>query len=410
MIEREVAPQLVRLFAQHPFVTVTGPRQAGKTTLCRALFPDLGYADFDDPEVRESFSQNPRAFLSTFPAGAVLDEVHRVPELLSYLKVLGDETRRNSLFVLTGSEQFGLVDAVSESLAGRTALLRLLPLSLSERRRAGAGEDLDEVLYAGGYPRIYDQRLNPTQALGDYFETYVERDARRMTPIADLRAFDRFVRLCATRIGQTVDTVTLSRDAGITRATVEDWLTLLERSDIVFRLPPYHINIRKSLTKNPKIYFHDVGLAAYLAGIEESADVATDRLRGPLFENLIVSEALKHRFNRGRRSNLSFYRDTDGVECDLIYKRGDRSTAIEIKSGTTVASAWVRRLNTIAEQAPQITHTAVVYGGTAGQEKGGTAVVPWTGVGDFLGTLDSGPYVTPTRDLGRAAKGITLGY
>ncbi|MCY3805674.1 MAG: ATP-binding protein [bacterium] len=395
MIEREIAPHLARLFGQYPFVTVTGPRQSGKTTLCRAVFGDLAYADLERPRTRAFASADPEGFLAQFPDGAVLDEVHRLPELLSYLKVLGDEKGRNGLFVLTGSEQFGLLDSVSQSLAGRTAILRLLPLTLAERRLSGADDRLEDVLHSGGYPRIHDQGLDPTEALGAYYETYVERDARRIGQIRNLEAFDMFVRLCAGRIGQLVNLSALGADAGVTHATAGEWLGVLVRSDIVFRLPPLRANIRKRLTKTPKIYFHDVGLAAHLAGIEDPRALATSHMRGPLFENLIVSEAVKHRYNRVRRPNLSFYRDSSGRECDLIYHRAGRLAAIEIKSGATVASDWFTTLGRISEDLPAVTSKAVVYGGTEPQQRTAADVVPWAGFADYLEQIDSAPYPPP---------------
>lgn len=396
MIEREIAPHLVRLFEQYPFVTVTGPRQSGKTTLCRAAFGDLAYADLERPRTRAFASTDPEGFLAQFPDGAVLDEVHHLPELLSYLKVLGDEKRRNGLFVLTGSEQFGLLDSVSQSLAGRTAILRLLPLTLAERRLSGAGGRLEDVLYSGGYPRIHDQVLNPTEALSAYYETYVERDARRIGQIRNLEAFDMFVRLCAGRIGQLVNLSALGADAGVTHTTAGEWLGVLVRSDIVFRLPPLRANIRKRLTKTPKIYFHDVGLAAYLSNIEDPRALATSHMRWALFENLVVSEAIKHRYNQVRRPNLSFYRDSSGRECDLIYQRADRLTAIEIKSGMTVASDWFKPLNKIAEDLPAITTKAVVYGGTEPQQRTTADVIPWATFADYLRQIDAAPYLAPT--------------
>lgn len=391
MIEREITPHLLRLFTQYPFVTVTGPRQAGKTTLCRAAFGDLGHADLDHPRTREFATSDPEGFLAQFPDGAVLDEVHRVPELLSYLKVLSDNKRRNGLFVLTGSEQFGLLDSVSQSLAGRTAILRLLPFTLAERTATGAGGRLEDILYSGSYPRIHDQRLDPTEALANYFETYVERDARRIGQIRNLDGFQRFVGLCAGRIGQLVNLSALGSDAGVSHTTADEWLSVLVRSDIVFRLPPFHANIRKRLVKSPKLYFHDVGLASYLNGIDSPRQLVTSSLRGALFENLVVSEVLKHRFNQGRRSNLSFYRDSSGLECDLLYRRGEEMAAIEIKSGATIASDWFGPINRVAASLQQITAKAIVYGGEEPQHRTVGDVVPLSALAEMLQTLDRTP-------------------
>ena len=388
MIEREITGCLVALFEQHPFVTVTGPRQSGKTTLCRAAFPDLEYVNLEAPDRREFAQSDPRGFLSRLGEGAILDEIQRVPELLSYLQVLADEAQRNSLFVLTGSEQFRLSEAIGQSLAGRTALLRLLPFSIAELRQAGVSDGVDDVLYSGFYPRIHDQGLEPRQALGDYFETYVERDVRRIGEIRNLSSFRRFVRLCAGRAGQLANLTALGADAGVSHTTARHWLTILEASCIVFQLPPFFANIRKRLVKSPKLYFHDVGLASHLIGIEHAGQVATHPLRGALFENAVVVEALKHRFNRGRRSNLSFFRDTRGFECDLLYENGNGMGAIEIKSGATVASDWFDALDRIAGLLPRVGLRAVVYGGAERQTRRNGEVVPLAAFGEILDRLD----------------------
>ena len=388
MIEREITPCLVKLFEQYPFVTVTGPRQSGKTTLCRAAFPHLTYVNLEAPDQREFAESDPRGFLSQLGVGAILDEVQRVPELLSYLQVLADEKGENSLFVLTGSEQFRLSNAISQSLAGRTALLHLLPFSLAERQQTGASIAANDILYSGFYPRIHDQGLDPRQALGDYFETYVERDLRGLSEIRNLSAFRRFVRLCAGRVGQLVNLSSLGADAGVSHTTASHWLTTLEASYIVFQLPPFHANIRKRLVKAPKLYFYDVGLASYLIGIEHAGQIATHPLRGALFENAVVAETLKHRFNRGQRFNLSFYRDRRGLECDLLYATGHGIGAIEIKAGATIASDYFDGLRRIAELVPQINAKALVYGGTDHQARRDGEVVPIEALPEVLESFE----------------------
>ncbi len=389
MIKREITPRLVTLFQQYPFVTVTGPRQSGKTTLCRAAFPHLKYVNLEAPDQREFAESDPRGFLSRLGDGAILDEIQRVPELLSYLQVLADEKGRNSLFVLTGSEQFRLSGSISQSLAGRTALLRLLPFSLAERRRTGASDRVDDILYSGFYPRIHDQKLEPRQALGDYFETYVERDVRRIGEIRNLSSFRRFVRLCAGRVGQLANLSSLGADAGVSHTTARHWIAILEASYVLFQLPPFYANIRKRLVKSPKLYFYDVGLASYLIGIEHAGQIATHPLRGALFENAVVAEALKHRFNRGHRSNLSFFRDTRGLECDLLYENGSRIGAIEIKSGATIASDYFDALNRVAKLLPQISVQAVVYGGVDRQSRRDGEVVALADLSDVLERFDT---------------------
>lgn len=389
MVGREITSRLVELFQQYPFVTVTGPRQSGKTTLCRSVFPDLAYVNLEAPDQREFAESDPRAFLARLNAGAILDEIQRVPSLLSYLQVIADEKRRNSLFVLTGSEQFRLSDAINQSLAGRTALLRLLPFSLAERQLTGASGEVDDILFSGFYPRIHDQGLDPRQALGDYFETYVERDVRQLSEIRNLSSFQRFVRLCAGRVGQVVNLSSLGADAGVTHTTAREWLTVLEASYIVYQLQPFHSNVQKRLIKSPKLYFYDVGLASYLIGIENAKQIATHPLRGSLFENAVVMEALKHRFNRGRQSNLSFFRNVRGLECDLFYETGQGIGAIEIKSGATVASDYFDSLNRVANGLSEVTKKLVVYGGLDRQSRANVEAVPLGELGGVLKNFDA---------------------
>ena len=385
MIERDITPCLVDLFRQYPFVTVTGPRQSGKTTLCRETFPHLTYVNLEAPDQREFAESDPRGLLAQIGAGAILDEIQRVPSLLSYLQVVADERRENSLFILTGSEHFKLSDAINQSLAGRTALLRLLPFSLAERQRVKLSESVDDMLYGGFYPRIHDQGLEPRQAYADYFETYVERDVRQVGEIRNLSSFRRFVRLCAGRVGQLANLSSLGADAGVSHVTARHWLTLLETSYIAFQLPPYYANIRKRLVKSPKLYFYDVGLACHLIGIEYVEQLATHPLRGALFENMVILEALKYRFNRGRSSNLFFFRDSQGLECDVLFETGRSTGAIEIKSGATIASDSFASLNRVAELVPNVSMKVVVYGGTDRQSRSAGEVVPFT---DLQGVLD----------------------
>ena len=401
MIEREITPRLTALFRQYPFVTVTGPRQSGKTTLCRAAFPDLDYANLEAPDQRDFAESDPRGFLAQFNDGAIIDEVQHVPALMSYLQVIADERGENGLFVLTGSEQFRLSDAINQSLAGRTALLRLLPLSLAERQQASMGSSVDDILYSGFYPRIIDQELHPTQALGDYFETYVERDVRRIAEIRNLSNFRRFVRLCAGRIGQLVNLSSMGADAGVSHTTAREWLTVLEASYIIFQLPPYFANISKRLVKSPKFYFCDVGLAAYLIGIENAGQVATHPLRGALFENAVVAEALKHRFNRGNRGNLFFFRDSRGLECDLLYPDGSGFAAFEVKSGATISSDFFRSLRRVAEVVPDITSKTVVYGGETRQSRSDNEVITLVDLGSALDTLEIKRELTAFVDTNR---------
>lgn len=389
VIEREIAHCLTDLFRQYPFVTVTGPRQSGKTTLCRETFPHLSYVNLEAPDQREFAESDPRGMLSRLGTGAIIDEIQRVPSLLSYLQVIGDECRENSLYVLTGSEQFKLSDAINQSLAGRTALLHLLPFSMAERERIKPSQSVDELLYDGFYPRVHDQSLEPRQAYADYVATYVERDVRQVGEVRNVSSFQRFVRLCAGRVGQLLNLSSLGADAGVSHVTARHWLSLLEASYIAFRLPPFHANIRKRLVKTPKLYFYDVGLAAHLVGIEHAEQLASHPLRGALFENMIVVECLKYRFNRGRRSNLSFYRDSQGLECDVLLEAPAGTVAIETKSGMTIASDYFASLNRVVELIPNISRKVVVYGGTERQSRSAGEIVPFAELQGFIARIES---------------------
>jgi uncharacterized protein len=288
MIPRTITPVLQQLATQYPVVTVTGPRQSGKTTLCRATFADKPYVNLETPDVREFARSDPRGFLATYRDGAILDEIQRVPELPSWLQPMIDEDPTPGRFILTGSQQFEVMTGITQSLAGRTGLLKLLPLSLEELSGPRTIEAIDGLLLSGFYPRIHAIGIDPTQALGDYVETYVERDIRQLVNIKDLAVFERFLRLCAGRVGQLLNLQSLGNDAGISHTTARNWLTLLEASYVVHLLQPWHTNLGKRQIKSPKLYFYDVGLAAYLLGAEHHTHISRHPLRGNLFENLVI--------------------------------------------------------------------------------------------------------------------------
>ncbi|MXW42266.1 MAG: ATP-binding protein [Acidimicrobiia bacterium] len=389
MIEREIAPRLTSLFQQYPIVTITGPRQSGKTTLCRATFPHLLYLNLESPAVREAAESDPQGFLAQCTSGAIIDEVQNVPELLSYIQVDVDERRGNSLYVLTGSEQFRLSRVVSQSLAGRTALLTLLPFSLAEQAQAGTSTTIDDVILSGFLPRIHDQKLNPQQALDDYFATYIQRDVRQSNEIRNMSSFKRFVQLCAGRVGQLVNLSSLGADTSVSHKTAREWLSILEASYVIFQLPPYFGNIRKRLIKSPKLYFYDVGLASYLIGIDDVRQVATHPLRGPLFENIAVIEMLKNRFNRGHRPQLSFFRDSSGLECDLLCETGYGFHTFEIKAGVTMTSESFKSLDKVSKLLPNVVSKTVVYGGATKQKRSNCTAIPLSSFGASLDRLDA---------------------
>lgn len=386
MIEREIAPCLRAVFKKYPVVTLTGPRQSGKTTLVRHLFGDRPYVNLEQLENREFARSDPRGFLRPLQEGAVIDEIQRVPELLSDIQVLVDERRQNGLFVLTGSAQFELMRGISQSLAGRTAVLKLLPFSLSELN----GHFLfpggtDEMIHRGFYPRVYDQDIEPARAYADYFETYIERDLRQILAVKNLGAFQKFVRLCAGRIGQLVNLSSLGSDAGVSHTTAREWLNLLEMSYVILLLEPYHANIRKRLVRSPKIYFYDVGLAAHLLGIESRAHIGVHPLRGSLFENMALMEFLKYRYHRGRSNNLSFFRDQAGHEIDILYAVADKLLAAEVKSGETVISEFFKGFSFFEKATKsQILAKTLIYGGKRREDRNGIQITDVAGIRALL--------------------------
>ena len=378
LINRTIEPILSDLAAKYPVVTITGPRQSGKTTLCKKVFGHKPYANLESPDIRQFAIDDPRGFLSQFPDGAILDEIQRTPDLVSYIQPMVDEDQRDGLFILTGSQQFEVSNTINQSLAGRTALVKLLPLSIEEVQSTANLPSVDDLLYHGFYPRIWDKRLDPTQALGDYYETYVERDLRQLVAIKDLNLFQRFIRLCAGRVGQLLNTSSLANDTGISHTTARSWLSVLEASYVIFLLQPFYKNFSKRLVKSPKLYFYDVGLAVYLLGIENSEQVTRDPLRGSLFENMVIAEALKYRFNQVKKSNLFFFRDAKGNEVDLLMVNGSDILPIEIKSGMTVTKDYFKGLNYFAKLFPdQIPRgSGIIYGGDQTQMRTDVCIVP----------------------------------
>jgi len=375
MIPRVLQSVLEQLAAQYPIVTVTGPRQSGKTTLCRAAFPDKPYVNLESPDVRAFAQSDPRGFLATYAGGAILDEIQRVPDLVSYLQPIVDENKAPGRFILTGSQQFEVMTTITQSLAGRTALLKLLPLSLEELTGSAIDLGIDRLLLTGFYPRIYDVGIDPTQALGDYVATYVERDIRQLITIKDLTLFEKFVRLCAGRIGQLLNLHSLGNDVGISHTTARNWLTLLEASYVVYLLQPWHTSISKRQIKTPKLYFYDVGLASYLLGAENELHINRHPLKGNLFENLVVLEALKYRYNRGKRSNLYFWRDAKGNEVDLLIEDGPNVIPVEIKAGATISKDYFKGLRSFATKLPVSPKaSALVYGGSERQRRSDVTV------------------------------------
>jgi predicted AAA+ superfamily ATPase len=389
MLNRLASAAFEDLQRYYPIVAVTGPRQSGKTTLVRRKCTDRPYANLEEPDTREFASLDPRGFLAQFPDGAVLDEVQRVPLLFSFLQADVDQAssrQARAKFILTGSQQLGLMAGVTQSLAGRVGLLHLLPFAYAEIDRTRPASVLETWLLTGGYPPIYDRRVPPSMWHRDYVATYIERDVRQLLNVRDLASFQRFVRMCAARTGQLLNLSSLAADCGITHNTARAWLSILEASYIAFTLAPWHTTLGKRLVKTSKLYFYDTGLAAWLAGYSDTATLQNSAMRGALFENALVLEAMKYRFNFLKDAACHFYRDSNGNEIDLLLDFAGKRHAIEMKSGTTLAEDWFRPLtrNATLLQANSI---SLIYGGTQTATRQGVDVVSWKDVPDLLARL-----------------------
>ncbi len=377
MQDRTIEPVLKTLAQKYPVVTVTGPRQSGKTTLCRKVFSKKAYVNLEAPDERQFALDDPRGFLNAYQEGAILDEIQRTPDLLSYIQPMVDEDPAPGKFILTGSQQLNVSEALSQSLAGRTGILTLFPFDWNEVQRYLNLSNTDGVLLHGFYPRIHHMQINPSQAMADYFETYVQRDVRQLMQIRHAGMFEKFVRLCAGRIGQLLNLQSLGNETGISHTTAREWISILEASYILFQLPPWHANISKRLIKTPKVFFWDVGLAAYLLGLEEEKQVFRDPLRGNLFENMVVAEMFKQYYHRGMRPRFFFYRDSTGNEVDLVLEKGRDVVLIEIKSGQTITDHFFRGLNNFSKIAKkQIRGGVVIYGGEKKQSRSDWDVWP----------------------------------
>ncbi len=364
MIQRTIQVQLKKLAAMYPVVTITGPRQSGKTTLAKMTFPDYRYVSLENFDVRQMAEADPKGFLKSYAAPVILDEIQRVPALLSYIQTIVDENKSSGQYILTGSHQPQLGQGVSQSLAGRTGILQLLPLSISELASAGIVLSRDQYITQGFMPRLYDTSLDAKNLYRDYFSTYVEKDVRMMLNIKSLNAFETFVKLLAGRVGQLVNLSSLANDVGISAPTLKEWLSVLEASFIVFQLPCYFENFGKRLVKSKKLYFTEVGLATWMLGIETPEQVARDPLFGGLFENMVVMEALKSRFNAGEMPNLYFLRDSQGLEADLLFQKSHNELIpIEIKGGMTWNKDFCRNLLKLRKLSDKFVSGYVIYSG-----------------------------------------------
>ena len=359
MIKRDIEKYLKNLSKQYPVVTVTGPRQSGKTTLCQMGFPQYLYCSLEDLDTREYAQQDPRGFLEQSKK-MIIDEVQRVPDLLSYIQGIVDKEKQPGQFILTGSYQFELIHKVAQSLAGRTALAKLLPFSMNELKEASS---YSELIYRGFYPRIIDKNLNPNQALSFYTNTYLQKDLRNISEIKNLRQFEMFLKLCASHTGQEINKAKFANDIGMDNKTISSWLSVLQASYIIFLLPPHFNNFRKRVVKRPKLYFYDVGLASYLLGIQKEIHVLSHPLKGALFENLVIMEKIKQKLNKVQEPSFYYFRDHIGNEVDLLEEKGNKIISYEIKMNKTLSSSLFKGLNFYKKLNPDNNKSILIYTG-----------------------------------------------
>lgn len=388
MISRDMAEKLLQLATKFPVVSVTGPRQSGKSTLIKHVFPSYAYISFEDPATRELFEADPYTFLEHYSQHVIFDEAQRVPELFSYLQGMVDSQNEPGSFIISGSQNFLLSKSISQSLAGRVGILRLLPLTLQEIQ-TGSSKTLNawDWAYMGGYPRIFASNIDPLDYYPSYIETYLERDVRQELGIAKIESFSRFIQLCALRSGELLNLTDLANDCGISTATANNWISILASSYVVFLLRPYATNKGKRLIKTPKLYFYDSGLLCNLLGIESAEELALHPLRGAVFETAVISELMKTYFNRGRTPSLSFWRDTNKNEIDVIVEKGPLPiAAIEIKSSSTFRRKYFDILSRIApnELGLQSINCSVVYAGSEVLSRDFGNLVPYTKIPSIL--------------------------
>ena len=376
LINRDIIPEINEALAKYPILVITGPRQSGKTTLSKQV-SDKPYYNLESPDTRELVKKDPRLFLgSIIEKGAIIDEFQRVPELASYLQEVADNRKQNGIFILTGSNNFLMLENITQSLAGRAAIFRLLPFTFHEIEAYKQGNTTDELLFRGFYPSIYSENRNPTKTYDYYYQTYIERDVRQLINLKDLHLFQRFIRLCAGRVGQLLNYEQLANETGVSAKTIKSWISVLEASYLLFLLPPYFENINKRVLKSHKLYFYDVGLASYLIGIEELSHIKNHPLRGALFENMVVCEYMKHRFNKGMNSNAFYYRDSHQNEVDLVIRSGNNFTLVEIKSAQTYHTSFTKSIDNLENQLS--THQVkkmVIYDGEREWKNGNSLIL-----------------------------------
>jgi hypothetical protein len=378
LIQRHIVKAIQELLTKFPILMITGPRQSGKTTLIKELFPDYQYVNMELPDNRALATNDPRGFLKIYDHKVIIDEAQRVPELFSWLQVKVDDDRKMGQYILSGSQNFLLMQQTTQSLAGRVAIFKLLPFSHAELIAANLmPTEPEDALFLGGYPVLFDRQIAPPQYFPAYIGTYLERDVRLLKNVQDLTLFQTFLKLCAGRVGQPVNYQSLANDCGISMITVKSWLSILEASYIVFQLPPYFENFNKRLIKSPKIYFYDTGLLCYLLNIHTPATLINHHARGSIFENMVIVEMMKNRYNASIPFSFYFWKDNNGVEIDLVHSINGQLNLFEMKSSQTIKSDFLKGINSFRNTTPHITGTNnVIYAGDETQAR--TAGTFWS--------------------------------
>ena len=386
MISRDIENKTIELSKKFPVIGIMGPRQSGKTTLVKKLFPEKPYINLEDLTFRNIALDDPKTFIRNYPEGAVFDEIQRVPELFSYIQLDVDNCNTSGKFILTGSNNFLLNEKITQTLAGRIAILRLLPFSINELKNANILEkEYENLLFRGFYPRIYDKNIDPQDWYPNYIETYIERDVRQIKNIANLDLFRNFVELCAARIGQIVNYSSIGNDCGASHHTIRSWISILKQSYIVFELPAYNKNYNKILTKMPKIYFCDPGLAVYMLRIKNGDQLKNHYLKGGIFENMVILEVMKYFHNNGQRPNCYFWREKNGKEIDLIVDTDNGTKIFEIKSSRTINSDYFKNLKYF-QKLSNITseNSGLFYGDDNKLITKNATIIPWNSIFDYL--------------------------
>lgn len=386
MIKRQLKRKLIDLAKSYPVLALTGPRQSGKTTLVKEVFSETHkYVNLENLDMKEFAKSDPRAFLEEYGEGTIIDEAQNAPDLFSYIQTYVDERKKAAQFILTGSQNFLLHAQISQSLAGRVAILNLLPLSISEIMDHNfIVVSLEDLLFSGFYPRVVCNKLDPTTWYANYFKTYIERDVRSMQNIQDLGTFQTFIKMCAARAGQLLDLTSLGNDCGISHTTARGWINILEASFILFRLQPHYKNFNKRLVKSPKLFFYDTGLLCYLLNIDSAKLLNTHYLRGGIFESFVISELIKNRLNANKDPSIYFWRDHQGHEIDCIIEEGEKLVPIEIKSSKTINSSFFSSLNYWSELAKECSKKGfLVYAGEQGQNRSQAEVLSWKKISDI---------------------------